>query len=177
MDTGAAARKAGRLLSDLFKGGSGQPRHHGHQGGGLGSSTEEDEDEEDALGSSKQAQSHTRALERFVQYVNAALAESKRPPPPVHQPALSSSSLSISASMSDGDSGNEAEEGEEEGAHIQGEERQQPSFLPRPTFRSVSIHDLLQHADASLVTVERLATHVDERWRCVVACAIGLLVE
>lgn len=161
MEARKALKSGGRFLSDLFKGGSqssSQQQHH-HQGA-------DEDDEEDGLASSTQAQSHAQALERFVTFVHGAMeaappANSK--PPPSHQPTLSSSSLSMSASI-DSSAASSDDEAEEEGEA----EHEPHSSLLRPTFRSVPVHDLLRHADASLAAVERIAAYVEERWRCVV---------
>jgi hypothetical protein len=190
MEKGGAARKAlqqgGRFLSDLFKGGgsgggggglpttSSQQQHHHH--GGL----EQQDDEGDALGSSQQAQSHTRALERFLTHVNAAMAaaSTRGAKHQQHQPTLSSSSLSLSASIAssssssdddddDKDDRGEGEEEEEEEAAAAAADQAEQQQLLRPTFRSVPMPVLQQHADASLAVVDRIATYVDERWRCV----------
>lgn len=168
MEARKALKSGGRFLSDLFKGSGsgvgGSSKHHHHGGGGLGSADEDDE--EDGHASSTQAQSHAQALERFVTFVHGAMAAAppaNAKPPPSHQPTLSSSSLSMSASINSSAASSD-DEAEEEGEA----EHEQQSFLLRPTFRSVPVHDLLQHADASLAAVERIAAYVDERWRCVV---------
>lgn len=183
---GAAARKAlqqgGRFLSDLFKGGPTVPLplagQHGLQlhGG-------DEEDGGDALGSSERAQSHSAALERFLGHVNAAMAasaaarEAAAKRRPAHQKTLSSSSASIvSCSSTSASSDGDAQQAEEQAGQdddddddnedTTGEEAEAGGVAElRPTFRSVPMGVLQQHADASLAVVDGIAAYVDDRWR------------